>query len=219
MPESVKKAVAIKTPTTTTKKTITKKVITKKPATTPAVETETKDKDVKPKLTQGQKLLKSMTAQKAAKKALMKGVATTHVSFDDEGNEEKVETVIKKTAPAVVSVPKKVNKNRPAVKKPEKRKAEDIAKDEAEEKEDKEVIVEKEIVEKKTVETKKPPKRAKKPKKTKVEIEEEKKDSKQEEALAYVRLFVNNRDSWKFKKVQQIWLLSNLYEVCLLGRI
>lgn len=202
MPESVKKAVEIKTPTT--KKTIEKKkVIVKKPVEKTSTETKVTE-DVKPKLTQGQKLLKSMTAQKAAKKALMKGVASTHVSFDDEGN-GNVETVIQKTAPVVV--PKKTNKSRPAMKKPEKRKAEEV--DNKEEKE-KDESTEKDASK---VEVKKAPKRAKKVKKSKVEIEAEKKDNKQEEALAYVRSFVNDRDSWKFKKVQQIWLLSNLYEV------
>lgn len=205
MPESVKKAVEIKTPTT--KKTIEKKkVVTKKPVEKTSTETKTTG-DVKPKLTQGQKLLKAMTAQKAAKKALMKGVASTHVSFDDEGN-ENVETVIQKTAPVVV--PKKTNKNRPAMKKPEKRKAEDDGNKEEKEKDE---STEKEKTDAGKVENKKPPKRAKKVKKSKVEIEAEKKDNKQEEALAYVRLFVNDRDSWKFKKVQQIWLLSNLYEI------
>ncbi|CEG80960.1 hypothetical protein RMATCC62417_15219 [Rhizopus microsporus] len=49
--------------------------------------------DEKPKQTQGQKLLEAMTAKKAAKEALLKGVKSTHVSFDDEGNEQKVGTV------------------------------------------------------------------------------------------------------------------------------
>lgn len=50
----------------------------------------------KPKVTQGQKLLQAMTAQKAAKQALLKGVKNTHVSFDEEGNEDRVETVVQK---------------------------------------------------------------------------------------------------------------------------
>ncbi|KAI8640893.1 hypothetical protein BD408DRAFT_418984 [Parasitella parasitica] len=169
----------------------------------------------KPKLTQGQKLLKSMTAQKAAKKALMKGVAVTHVSFDDDGNKAHVETVIQKTAPPPAKIvnPKKPNKNRPAVKKPEpikkkKRTADEMEQDPVEEEKGKE---EEDDSEKK--DNKKPPKRAKKPKKSKIEIEESRKDGKQEEALAYVRLFINDREAWKFKKVQQIWLLSNLYEI------
>ncbi|KAI8094472.1 hypothetical protein BDF21DRAFT_489971 [Thamnidium elegans] len=224
MPESVKKVEkktvvtkkkdSEKTPITS-KKTIQKKVIIKKPAAatttattaavTAAATTATIEEpadDGKPKLTQGQKLLKSMTAQKVAKKALMKGVASTHVSFDDEGN-SKVETVIKKIEPVVAATKK--NKSRPAMKKPEpkKRKAED-----GEEEEEK-----KETEDKKTEVEKKAPKKAKKAKKSKIEIEESKKDSKQEEALAYVRMFVNDRESWKFKKVQQIWILSNLYEI------
>ncbi|GAA5795004.1 hypothetical protein HPULCUR_000355 [Helicostylum pulchrum] len=243
MPESVKKVEKKTVVTNkkdsekkpiTTKKTIQKKVITKKPtaattatitaatttaavttaaattdATTATTTTEVPlGEDGKPKLTQGQKLLKSMTAQKVAKKALMKGVASTHVSFDDEGN-SKVETVIKKIEPVVAAAATKKNKNRPAMKKPEpkKRKAEDGA--EEEEKEEKK----KETEDKKTQVEKKTPKKAKKVKKSKIEIEESKKDSKQEEALAYVRMFVNDRDSWKFKKVQQIWILSNLYEI------
>lgn len=207
----------------TTTKTIAKKVPAVKStakATTisDAAATATSTIPEKPKLTQGQKLLKSMTAQKAAKKALMKGVAVTHVSFDDDGNEANVETVIQKTAPpAKVVNPKKTNKNRPAVKKPEPIKKKKRSADEMEDDADKEKTEEEEKKddddqsEKK--DSKKPPKKAKKPKKTKLEIEEMKKDNKQEEALAYVRLFVNDRDAWKFKKVQQIWLLSNLYEI------
>lgn len=196
----VKKTIEKKTPAV--KKTIAAKTLVKTDGKTKATEV----KDTKPKLTQGQKLLKSMTAQKAAKKALMKGVATTHVSFDDEGNEAKVETVIQKTETPAST--RKTNKNRPAVKKPtpKKRKA-------GEEEEEEELLLVEEKVEKKIDENKKPPKKAKKAKKSKIEIEEIKKDSKQEEALAYVRTFVNDRDGWKFKKVQQIWLLSNLYEV------
>ncbi|KAL9558284.1 hypothetical protein MBANPS3_000984 [Mucor bainieri] len=205
----VKKAPAVKS---TAKKTAPSDATTATTTTSTAAE--------KPKLTQGQKLLKSMTAQKAAKKALMKGVAVTHVSFDDDGNEANVETVIQKTAPpAKVVNPKKTNKNRPAVKKPEPIKKKKRSADEMEDGTDKE----KTEAEKKEddndddksekKDSKKPPKKAKKPKKTKLEIEEMKKDNKQEEALAYVRLFVNDRDAWKFKKVQQIWLLSNLYEI------
>lgn len=209
------------------KKTATKSIVKKVPAvkstaksTTPSDATTAASTNAeKPKLTQGQKLLKSMTAQKAAKKALMKGVAVTHVSFDEDGNEANVETVIQKTAPpAKVVNPKKTNKNRPAVKKPEpikkkKRSADEMEDDADKEKaeEDEEKKDEDDKSEKK--DSKKPPKKAKKPKKTKLEIEEMKKDNKQEEALAYVRLFVNDRDAWKFKKVQQIWLLSNLYEI------
>jgi hypothetical protein len=159
--ETKKSATVIKKPTA--KPSVKKTAIVKSATTTNAVE--------KPKeLTQGQKLLKSMTAQKAAKKALMKGVKTTHVSFDEEGNEANVETVIKKTAPVVT--PKKTNKNRPAMKKPEpmkkKRKAEEVEDDK------------KEDVKETPVDNKKPPKKAKKPKKTKIEIEELKKDTKQE---------------------------------------
>jgi hypothetical protein len=209
-----------KKPATTVKKAsakpITKKAAIAKSATTTTTEEKPKE------LTQGQKLLKSMTAQKAAKKALMKGVKSTRVVFDEEGNEANVETVIQKIAPVVT--PKKTNKNRPAMKKPEpmkkKRKAEEVEDDKKEE-----------DVKETATDNKKPPKKAKKPKKTKIEIEEMKKDTKQEgkeleeymlckclcefslEALAYVRAFVNDRDSWKFKKVQQIWLLQNLYEV------
>lgn len=212
MPESVKKAVAIKTPAVVKK--ITTAIQKKKPAvSTKAIKTEAttatnEDAASKTqKLTQGQKLLKAMTAQKAAKKALMKGVKTTHVSFDEDGNEATVETVIKKTEPPVAAKEKTTttaNKNRPAMKKPEpkKRKAEDMEDKEGGEKK-----------EEKKDSNKKPPKKAKKPKKSKAQVAEEKKDSKQEEALNYVRLFVNDRDNWKFKKVQQIWLLSNLYEV------
>ncbi|KAI9357503.1 hypothetical protein BD770DRAFT_443734 [Pilaira anomala] len=205
-PVEKKKSVEIKTPLTT-KKVIQKKVVTKKPTTEEPAETiattttTATTEDGKPKLTQGQKLLKSMTAQKAAKKALLKGVASTHVSFDDEGN-SKVETVIKKIEPAVVT-PAKKGKARPAMKKPEakKRKAEEV---DGEDKVEEEKVVE---VEKKVI------KKPKKAKKSKIEIEESKKDSKQEEALNYVRLFVQDRDTWKFKKVQQIWILSNLYEI------
>lgn len=218
MAEKVATKPAIKKTNT---KSISKKVpvvksTTKASKASDATTTTSTDAE-KPKLTQGQKLLKSMTAQKAAKKALMKGVAVTHVSFDDDGNEANVETVIQKTAPpAKVVNPKKTNKNRPAVKKPEPMKKKKRSADEMEDDADKEKVEE----EKKSDEdksekkdSKKPPKKAKKPKKSKLEIEEMKKDNKQEEALAYVRLFVNDRDSWKFKKVQQIWLLSNLYEI------
>ncbi|KAK4516087.1 uncharacterized protein ATC70_011049 [Mucor velutinosus] len=211
MAEKVATKPAIKKTAT---KTMAKKVPSVKPTaktTTPAdaTATATSTNAEKPKLTQGQKLLKAMTAQKAAKKALMKGVAVTHVSFDDDGNEANVETVIQKTAPpAKVVNPKKTNKNRPAVKKPEPIKNKKRSADEMEDDANKE---KKEEEDKK--DNKKPPKKAKKAKKSKLEIEEMKKDNKQEEALAYVRLFVNDRDSWKFKKVQQIWLLSNLYEI------
>ncbi|KAI7876477.1 uncharacterized protein EV154DRAFT_486481 [Mucor mucedo] len=208
----VKKTVVAKVPAV--KKTIEKKTPAVKKTNAKTVvkaddKTKTAEaaKDTKPKLTQGQKLLKSMTAQKAARKALMKGVATTHVSFDDEGNEAKVETVIQKTETPAVT--RKTNKSRPAVKKPapKKRKAgEEVGEEE-------ELLLVEEKVEKKVDDNKKPPKKAKKAKKSKIEIEETKKDSKQEEALAYVRTFVNDRDAWKFKKVQQIWLLSNLYEI------
>ncbi|CEP20009.1 hypothetical protein [Parasitella parasitica] len=195
-------------------KTITKRPTLNETTTKSNATAPTSTKTEKPKLTQGQKLLKSMTAQKAAKKALMKGVAATHVSFDDEGNEANVETVIQKTSPSPAKTInlKQTNKNRPAVKKPEpmkqkKRTVDDVEQDSIEEENGKvEVDSEKKS-------NKKPPKRAKKPKKSKVEIEELKKDNKQEEALAYVRLFVNDREAWKFKKVQQIWLLSNLYEI------
>lgn len=200
-------------------KSIAKAASTTTTAAAAAVAADTTAETEKPKLTQGQKLLKSMTAQKAAKKALMKGVAVTHVSFDDEGNEANVETVIQKTAPpAKVVNPKKTNKNRPAVKKPEpmkkkKRSADEMETEEEQEKSKDDVTKEEEQKDDEKKDNKKPPKKAKKPKKTKVEIEELKKDNKQEEALAYVRLFVNDRDAWKFKKVQQIWLLSNLYEI------
>ncbi|KAG1137243.1 hypothetical protein G6F37_011377 [Rhizopus arrhizus] len=125
-----------------------------------------------PKVTQGQKLLQAMTAQKAAKQALLKGVKNTHVSFDEEGNEDKVETVVQK---------KEDNKG-------EKRKNEEQIE-----------------------ENKEKPK--KKIKKNKVKIEETRRENKQEEALEYVRSFVNDKQNWKFKKVQQIWILQNLYKI------
>ncbi|KAI7906862.1 uncharacterized protein BX663DRAFT_494021 [Cokeromyces recurvatus] len=181
---------------TETNKLKTKKINTKlinknesniKKSTTLSNNKKASEEDKAKQLTPGQKLLKTMTAQKAAKLALMKGVKNTHVSFDDEGNEEKVETVVQMT-----------KKDRPAMKKPEpmknKRKKEEKEKEEEKEK--------------------KMPKKAKKPK-TKATNNEiaTKKDTKQEEALAYVRLFVNDRSSWKFKKVLQIWLLQHLYEI------
>ncbi|KAI8084049.1 uncharacterized protein B0P05DRAFT_578511 [Gilbertella persicaria] len=144
------------------------------PKTTVAKATVKKE-ETPTKLTPGQKLLKTMTAQKAAKKALMKGVSNTRISFDEEGN-EKVETVVKKTVAE--------KKSRPAMKKPEPTKKRSADKIEEEK------------------ETPKPaPKKAKKPKKSKIEV------------LAYVRLFAQDRENWKFKKMLQIWLLSNLYKL------
>ncbi|CAO3688848.1 unnamed protein product [Rhizopus stolonifer] len=153
-----------------------------------------------------------MTAQKAAKEALLKGVTNTKVSFDNEGN-EKVETVVQKLENAKKTVDKKKPAakteetkptenikekkpvaSRPAQKKPEKRK-----KEEQEGQEE----VEKEVSKK----------RAKKDKKSKAELEEIRKDNKQEEAMEYVRTFANDKKNWKFKKVQQIWILQNLYKI------
>ncbi|KAI9486469.1 MAG: hypothetical protein EXX96DRAFT_549172 [Benjaminiella poitrasii] len=182
------------------KTTDTKTNEKKDPETKKLVPSKKTEKDGPKELTPGEKLLKTMTAQKAAKKALVKGVKNTHVSFDDEGN-GKVETVVQKITPAKVVQPKKTdNKSRPAMKKPEpmkkKRKAEDSAEENVSE------------------ESKNPPKKAKKPKKAKTKVSEDaKKDAKQEEVLAYVHLFVNDRSSWKFKKVLQIWLLQHLYEI------
>lgn len=169
--DSKKPATAIKK---TTSKPIGKKISTVKLTSTDTPITATTASEKPKELTQGQKLLKSMTAQKAAKKALMKGVKSTHVSFDEEGNEANVETVIQKTAPVVT--PKKTNKNRPAMKKPEpmkkKRKADEVEEGDNKEEDTKETVA--------VADNKKPPKKAKKPKKTKIEIEEMKKDTKQE---------------------------------------
>ncbi|KAI9245054.1 hypothetical protein BY458DRAFT_529082, partial [Sporodiniella umbellata] len=161
----------------------------------------TKNETREKKPTQGQKLLEAMTAQKAAKEALMKGVTNTKVSFDDEGN-EKVETVVQKldgtnkpvSKKKPVTEEKKQSNARPAQKKPEKRQKETSEADSAEVKEPSE-------------------KRAKKEKKSKAELEEIRKDNKQEEAMEYVRTFANDRKNWKFKKVQQIWILNNLYKI------
>ncbi|KAI8876660.1 hypothetical protein K501DRAFT_231654 [Backusella circina FSU 941] len=164
------------------------KKVEKKKKSSVAPQNESKEETLQteqPKLTQAQKLLKSVNEKRAAMKARMKGVTNTRISFDDEGNQATVEAV----APTL--------SKRPAVKKPEpkKRKAEEEEPAKTE---------------------KKPPKKAKnpnKPKKAKAEIEEIKKDSKQADALAYVRLFVLDRSSWKFNKVHQIWLLQHLYEL------
>ncbi|KAI8384009.1 hypothetical protein BD560DRAFT_384608 [Blakeslea trispora] len=187
------------TPIKTPKATDNKKGSNKKPVKAEA-----------PKMTLGQKMLKTMTAQKAAKKALVKGVSNTKISFDEEGNESNVETIVSKSEPekkqtnntkkatANNKKPKEAaskKNDRPAVKKPEpikKRSAEDDNENDKSEK---------------------PVKRVKKAKKPKAQIEESKKDAKQEEALAYVRLFVTDRSNWKFKKMLQIWLLSNLYQL------
>ncbi|OBZ85853.1 Uncharacterized protein C7orf50 [Choanephora cucurbitarum] len=189
--------------------------MTATPIKTPKAVAEKKGSDKKatkketPKMTLGQKMLKTMTAQKAAKKALMKGVSNTKISFDEEGNESTVETIVNKLepekkksnsvkkAPAANKKPKQETlkkDDRPAVKKPEPTKKRSVDNDDDEN-------------------NVKPVKKVKKAKKSKAEVEESKKDAKQEEALAYVRLFVNDRVNWKFKKMLQIWLLSNLYQL------
>jgi hypothetical protein len=131
-----------------------KKIVKKKKSTVAPQKESAQDsqKTEQPKLTQAEKLLKSINEKRAAVKARMKDASNTRISFDDEGNQASVETV----APTL--------SKRPSVKKPEpkKRKVDQV---EAAAKTEK-----------------KPPKRPKnpnKPKKAKAEIEEIKKDSKQ----------------------------------------
>ncbi|XP_063447105.1 uncharacterized protein C7orf50 homolog [Mytilus trossulus] len=45
----------------------------------------------------------------------------------------------------------------------------------------------------------------------KTETEENKKSSK-ELAIAYLKLWKKNREEWKFQKVRQVWLLSNMLD-------
>ncbi|KAI8968183.1 hypothetical protein BDF20DRAFT_894871 [Mycotypha africana] len=161
------------------------------------------------KLTQGQKLLKAMTAQKAAKQALMKGVEKTHVTFDEEGNEANVEKVVQKSLKKPTNTASKNDKSATDKKAtPTKKRKAEAMKDAVQEK-----TGDENDDELKKKQPKKPKKSKKEKKEQKQAEETEKKESKQEEALAYVRLFVQNRASWKFKKMLQIWLLQHLYTI------
>ncbi|KAI7871184.1 hypothetical protein BDF14DRAFT_1764175 [Spinellus fusiger] len=153
----------------------------------------------KKRLTPAEALLQSMTAKKAAKDALLKNSApTVHTTFDEEGN-----SVVIPAPQKEVSVEKKrkpVSKEEAAAK---KRKIDESL-------EEMQASVE---AQKKTKVKKPRAERKLKADTPKTEKKDEtEKLGKKEEALAYLHLFSTDRASWKFRKVQQIWLLQHLYD-------
>ncbi|KAI9031548.1 hypothetical protein CLU79DRAFT_729064 [Phycomyces nitens] len=180
----------------TDKKENVKKIVKK---TTEKPKPGPKKPEVAPKkrLTPAEALLKSMTARKAAKDALLKGSAPTlHMTFDDEGNESVVE-------------PKKEEKKK--VVETKKRKTE--SKEEVEAKKAKVDESLKEMQASVEEQKKKKPKKPKAPKAPKAPKEQKEESlGKKEESLVYLRLFCSDRSLWKFRKVQQIWLLQHIYD-------
>ncbi|KAI8379395.1 uncharacterized protein BYT42DRAFT_613708 [Radiomyces spectabilis] len=170
---------------------------------------ETKKAPAAPrKLTTAAALLKSMTARKAAQAALRKGAAPTlHVTFDEEGNEQKVVKEEKKSkantkkakSSKIPKETKKATADTEDESKGKKRKSADTS-DNKDNKED---------------DGKQPKKRkqkgVKKAKQSKSEVEDSKAESKRSEAIDYLKQFHNDRTAWKFRKIQQVWLLQHMY--------
>ncbi|KAG0164317.1 hypothetical protein DFQ30_010139 [Apophysomyces sp. BC1015] len=155
---------------------------------------ETAKKIAKPRrLTPAEALLASMTARKAAQQ--LKG-KSKHVMFDDQGNE------------SVVAAEKKKVKGK-AKNTENKKRASDAADSSSDAKKAKTEKTEDSTETKKKKAAKKP--KAKKDKPAESISTTDGKD-KQIEALDYLRLFLSNRAEWKFRKMQQIWLLQHIYD-------